>query len=108
MDYPITRFEVQQIVEDLIDNVEEPKTLSGHAFEYSVYKKWAGKELLRFIFDELDHMDVMQSTDVYNAIKIFRDKVSKYAARDSRARDVFAPAIDMADNVLDVFNSKLH
>ena len=108
MDYPITKFEVQQIIDELIDNVEEPRVLSGHLFEYSVYKKWAGKELLRFIFDELDCMDVMQSGNVYAAIKMFRNRVSEYASHSSRARDVFTPAIDMANNVLDVFNSKLH
>ena len=104
--FEIGAFEIQMIADDLISNVEEPRSKTGHAFRHSVYKKWAGEMIVRFIFDQLDDgsSDIVLLNDIIYLVEQFRDHMAVYQTYNPKMREIFSAALSMSEEFLEVLN----
>lgn len=100
----VTRFDqgiIQRIIDPLIENVEFPRSVKGHAFKFSVSKQWAGEELARYILDKIDYADTITYDEFVFYTEQFRDMVAVYIAYNRYNAVIFQAALSMTNDVLE-------
>lgn len=101
----LTQFEIQQMIGELIDNVDFPKSKAGRSYRFAAYQTWAGETLILFIFYNTDYAESILFEDVYYLAETFRDHVAMYQTYGQKAREIFSAALSIVDDFLEVLDN---
>lgn len=91
-------FEIENLAHRLIEDaeIELERNKSGYLHRYCVYKVWAAEAILRYIFEQVEPMDVVLLDDVYTAVEQF-DALSGVAVTyGGSADEIFSAALNMS------------
>lgn len=90
-----------KVFEYVRDHIPEPDiTLAPEFFEEQAYAQWAGDEILKRVYNELEilpeHISGRESRSLQEVVEEFVDEMSCYAdkAEDDRVKNIFTIARD--------------